>query len=702
MRDTVEPGLPSGAGVPASESPRPQGMVLLMVAVVVVAALYLAKAVLIPITLAILLSFVLGPVVALLRGLRLPKVLAVLLAVIFALLVILLLGALIGTQIADLAQNFALYQITMMHKFESVRSLVNHEMASLSARFGNFLTPDHHATTNPGGGVSHATNAVAPPMPVTVETPEPSAFGLARSLLTPILQPLETVGIVIVFAIFFLLQKEDLRDRLIRLFGSSDLHRTTLAIDDAGSRLSLYFLAQTGINAGFGVVICVGLAFIGLPNPILWGVLAMLLRFVPYIGSPISALLPIALAAAVDPHWGLAIATLVLFLVAEGITGQVIEPMTYGSTTGLSPVAVLVVAVFWGWLWGPIGLILSTPITLCLVVVGRHVKQLEFFDVLLGDRPALTPVETFYQRLLAHDPDEVQEQAEQLLQTRSLSAYYDSVARPGLKLAEGDIARAAMSEVQVRRLRHDIAALIEELDAWDDADPPHRLRKAEVEVAGVERPGRGDSAEPAPEIALAASAEPPLVLCIAGRGLLDDLPNAMLAQLLRKHGFRTRVVPFDAASRSRLAELDVAGVDLVCVTALEVAGQPPHLRYLVRRLRQRLPDAPILIGLRTAPDAETLRDASVLGADTEAASLRDLVIAAVQRVRLPPMPVSPPPLGADGERAEQDPAEHGEEAAERRYQRQLDAEERDEIDGAAEQEDAEGEGRPRERDPAAG
>jgi predicted PurR-regulated permease PerM len=637
--------LPTGAGVPASEVPRPQGLLVLLVAVVVVAGLFLAKTVLIPITLAVLLSFVLGPVVALFRRLHLPKVAAVILAVLLALTVILLIATLIGTQIADLAGNLPQYEGTIMQKFDAVRSFVTDRTSAMMSQFGHLPTlGGQHPGAPTAPPVSVAGQAAGQPLPVAVEQPPPSALSLAKSLLMPVLEPIETIGIVIVFAIFFLLQKEDLRDRLIRLFGSSDLHRTTLAIDDAGHRLSRYFLAQFGINACFGVIIGCGLAFIGVPSPLLWGVLAMLLRFVPYIGSTISAVLPVALAAAVDPHWGMAISTALLFLVVEGITSQVVEPMTYGSTTGLSPVAVLVVAVFWSWLWGPIGLILSTPLTLCLVVIGRHVKRLEFFDVLLGDRPALTPVETFYQRLLAHDPDEVQEQAEQLLQTRSLSAYYDGVARRGLELAAQDILRGAFSSAQVARLRADLATLIEELDAFDDIDPPHRLKARDVEVSGVDRPGRAIQKEPAPDVAIepaeAAAGDAvgeirPLVLCVSGRGPLDEVPSAMMGQLLRKHGFDTRVATHDETSRSHIAAFDIGPVALICVSCLEIFGQPPYLRYLVRRLRQKLPGVPIIVGLWPANDPvlvdEDLRQ--MMGADAYAGSLRDMVIQSVDLVR---------------------------------------------------------------------
>jgi predicted PurR-regulated permease PerM len=643
--ETITAPRSAGAGIPATEVPRPQGLLVLLVAVVVVVAFYLAKTVLIPITLAVLLSFVLGPVVALFRRIHLPKVAAVLLAVLLALTVILLIATLIGTQIADLAGNLPQYQATIMQKFDTVRSLVNDRLSAMMSHLGRLPTlegPHPGAAAAPPAPA--AVTGAGQPLPVAVEPPPPSTLSLAKSLVMPVLEPIETIGIVIVFAIFFLLQKEDLRDRLIRLFGSSDLHRTTLAIDDAGNRLSRYFLTQLCINAGFGVVIGCGLAFIGLPSPLLWGVLAMLLRFVPYIGSTISAVLPVALAAAIDPRWGMAISTLILFLVAEGITGQVVEPMTYGSTTGLSPVAVLVVAVFWSWLWGPIGLILSTPMTLCLVVVGRHVKRLEFFDVLLGDRPALTPVETFYQRLLAHDPDEMQEQAEQLLQTRSLSAYYDGVARRGLELAAQDIVRGAFSEAQVARLRADLVTLIDELEGFEDIDPPHRLNARDVGVAGVERPGRAVQKQPAPDVAIApaevqaggaAQEIRPLVLCVSGRGPLDPVPSAMMGQLLRKHGFDTRLATHDETSRSNIALLDTGAVALICISCLEILGQPPHLRYLIRRLRQRLPGVPVIVGLwpeddRTLVDAE-LRQ--LMGADAYAKSLRDMVIQAVELVR---------------------------------------------------------------------
>jgi predicted PurR-regulated permease PerM len=627
------------AKVPATEGPKPEGLMALATGVVVVVALYLGRDVLIPITLAILLSFVLAPLVGVLRRLRLPKVVAVLLAVLLALGVILLIGGLIGSQIASLAGDLPRYQATVLHKFEAVRGFAMERLHTVMSHLAPHIGP-HPTAADAAASAAAAGDGGPQPMPVAVQEPTPSPFALFQRFLEPILSPIETVGIVLVVAIFILMQQEDLRDRLIRLFGSTDLHRTTLAIDDAANRLSRYFLTQLCINAGFGVIIGIGLTIIGVPSPILWGVLGMLLRFVPYIGSLIAALLPTCLAAAVDPHWGMSIWTLVLFLVTESVIGQVLEPMLYGHSTGLSPVAVIVVAIFWSWLWGPIGLILSTPLTLCLVVVGRHVEKLEFFDVLLGDRPALTPVETFYQRLLAHDPDEMLEQAEDLLATRSLSSYYDEIAFKSLQLAAGDVSRGVVSEQQITRLRDDLQSLVDELEEYDDVDPPQRLGKDPVGVAGVERADRGVPATlPAPESNVETVTNPgeaqtplPLVLCVSGRGALDDAAAGMLAQLLRKHGFATRLVPHAATSRTGIATLDLTGVRMICISYLEIVGHPTHLRYLLRRLRLRDATVPLLVGLWPMEDPfltnEEMR--AMMGASAYVTSLRDAVIHCVE------------------------------------------------------------------------
>ena len=605
--------------------PSLSGLLTLAVFVVIVAALYLAREVLVPITLAVLLSFVLAPLVLLLRRIYLPRIAAVMLSVIAALGIILALGGMIGLQLADLATGLPQYQHTIETKLGVVQRLTVGQLSQVMERLGRQLPP---AAPPP----APASAGPAAPKPALVEIVQPplSPFTLAERVLTPVLSPLATVGITFLVAIFILLQQDDLRDRLIRLFGSSDLHRTTVALDDAGRRLSRYFLTQLAINAGFGAVVFGGLLLIGVPSAALWGVLAALLRFVPYVGSSIAGLLPIAMAAAVEPGWSMAISTLILYGVAELVAGQVVEPVLYGHSTGLSPISVIVAAIFWSWLWGPIGLILSTPLTLCLVVLGRHVPRLEFLDVLLGDRPALTPVESLYQRILAGDVDEALDQAETLLRERALSAYYDDVAIRAIQLATQDVARGALPPDRVAGVATTLMELIGELSGHADQEPDPKANKFEPVVA-PQRAAPLERPVPGPDFD-AGLAPPPWssgtpVLCIAGRGPLDDAAAAMLAQLLGAHGIGARTMPHAAVARGNVGALDRQTIAMVCICYVEITGSPSHLRYLLRRLRQHLPGVPILVGLWPLGEQvlhdERLRN--VIGADLTASTLADTV-----------------------------------------------------------------------------
>lgn len=627
------PASPGSAPSPAQVSP-PSGpdlatLVMIVLGVVVIAALYLAREVLIPITLAILLSFVLGPVVGLLRRIYLPRLAAVLLAVVFALTIIGSLGSVIGVQIASLAPEVPRYASTIGEKVNTVQSVAVGQLSRVIAGLRDRIAGGSPGLAKETAAAAGSPEASRQPVPVEVHQPNPGPLEIAQRVLAPVLNPLETTLIVLIVAIFILLQREDLRDRLIRLFGASDLHRTTVALDEAAHRLSRYFLSQLAINAGFGAVIAFGLFLIGVPSPILWGILGALLRFVPYIGSAIAAILPVVVAAGASPGWLLALETAALFAVVETLTGQFVEPLLYGHSTGLSPVSVVVAAIFWTWLWGPIGLILSTPLTLCLVVLGRHVQRLEFLDVLLGDRPALTPIENFYQRMLADDPDEALDQAELLLKERSLTAYYDEIALKGLQLAANDAQRGVLSEDKLERIKNSSRALVRDLASHEDRDPQPE-EQADAEVPSRAERDIGKPAPPAPAtrelLPLWQTEEP--VLCLAGRGPLDEAASAMLAQLLEKHGLGARVAPHHAASRERIASLEAQGVAMVCVSYLEISGNPAHLRYLIRRLRARLtPGTPILVGLWPAED-EVLQDEalqSLIGADHYTSSLRDAV-----------------------------------------------------------------------------
>ena len=281
---------------------------------------------------------------------------------------------------------------------------------------------------------------------VLVIPSEPTDVERFWEMVEPIFEPLARVGIVLVLTIFMLIQREDLRNRFIRLVGQGRMTLTTQTMDEAGQRISRFLLTQSVINAGFGLIVATALFWIGVPYAILWGVTAALLRFVPYVGSLLAMLLPTALAFVLFDGWSRTLATLGLFLSLDAVTANVIEPLLIGRHTGVSSLALLVSALFWTWLWGPVGLILSTPLTVCLAVLGKHVPRLEFLAVLLGDEPALETDISFYQRLLAGDEDEASEIVEQQLQTTSREQVFDEMLVPTLLLAERDRVREAISE----------------------------------------------------------------------------------------------------------------------------------------------------------------------------------------------------------------------------------------------------------------
>ena len=615
------PGSP--AQVAPAEVPGLAGLLTLAVGVVVISALYVARDVLVPIMLAVLLSFVLAPLVGLLRRIHIPNVPAVIVTVLLALGIFGFVAAVLGSQVASLATNAPQYAATVETKVAKFRQSTVGELPKLIGRLGRQF--DRASGVEPAPvrrGV--AVGTVQRPMQVEMRSAAVTPVGLIKSILGPVVKPLETTLIVLVVAIFILLQREDLRDRLIRLFGSNDLHRTTTAMDDAASRLGRYFLTQLALNAAFGGIIATGLYFIGVPSPILWGILAALLRFLPYIGAFLSALPPLVLAMAVGSDWSMAISTAFLFLAAEPVMGYVIEPMVYGHSTGLSPAAVIIAAVFWTWLWGPVGLVLSTPLTLCLVVLGRHFDRLEFLDVLLGDRPALSPVESFYQRMLAGDVDEVLDQAEQLLGERSLSSYYDEIAIKALQLAAIDADRGVLTPVRLQRVRDTSAELINDLSSHADETPAPSRREASLTLAERAVPVQSPPGE-AVGLPPEAWRREGAVLCIAARGALDSSAAAMLGQILGKHGLGSRVIHHDAVSRERLAELDTAAAMLVVVCGLQFAGAPPHLRFLLRRLRARLPGIPMLVAVWSdGENSDAEREA--VGADHYTATIRGAVV----------------------------------------------------------------------------
>jgi predicted PurR-regulated permease PerM len=611
-----------------------------ILAALFITALYFGREIFVPIALAILLSFVLAPLVGLLQRTRIPRGFAVVSVVILAFMIIFGLGTLIANQLTQLAGDLPVYQSTMREKIKSVRGAT--ASSGTLERAADMLQDlskeldkpkEEKSGRGPNERLGSQNNAgQITPVPVEVRQPDPGALENLRSLIAPLLNPLATTGIIIIFVIFILIQREDLRNRLIRLAGSHDLQRTTAALDDAATRLSRLFLAQLTINATFGVIIGAGLSFIGVPSAILWGILAAVLRFVPYIGSAISAAFPLALAAAVDPGWSMLAWTFALFLGVGPVVSQVVEPLVYGQSTGLSPVAIVVSATFWTALWGPIGLVLATPLTVCLVVLGRHVERLEFLDVIFGDRPALSPSEMFYQRMLAGDPTEAAGKAEEFLKEKSLSSYFDEVALKGLQLAQIDARRGTLDQARMIKIRDAVTEFASDLSTQDDAIPEMASPTTDAEAAAA--------VETVPDTPVSSNlpvvlkAQLPLnwqgkfpVLCVAGRTPLDEAAAVLFSQLSNAHGLAARVEPADVLSTANIARFDAADVAIICLSYLD-ASSPAHMRYSVRRLRRKFPKTTIMLGCWAENiDKESLEDLrDTVKADAAAGSLSEAMM----------------------------------------------------------------------------
>jgi predicted PurR-regulated permease PerM len=434
------------------------------------------------------------------------------------------------------------------------------------------------------------------PVPVEVRQAPVGTFEGLSNVISGLLHPLATTGITFIYAVFILLQREDLRNRVIKLAGTRDLHKTTAALDDAGRRLSRLLLAQLAVNSAFGVIIGMGLWIIGVPSPVLWGILSAILRFIPYVGGLIAAVFPLTLAIAVEPGWSKVILTGLLFIFLDAFAGNVIEPLLYGRSSGLSPFAFVVSATFWTILWGPIGLILTAPMTICLVVTGHHVEGLKFLDVMLGDEPPLSPPEVFYQRMLAGDPAEEVDRAEKLLREQTLLAYYDDIALNGLKLAQNDLTRGSLDPSRIEKIRASIGEFIDELGEHDDRSPLQNGTPGAL--ASSDEGGRAFAPE--------RVAEPPII-CVAGSSKLDESAALMLAQLLGKHGLKSKFEGPEALSTLGLT-FEKEGAPIVFLSCLD-PNSIVHMRYAIRRVHRRLPKIKVFLGCWTAGgDMEDLKE----------------------------------------------------------------------------------------------
>ncbi|QKC70693.1 AI-2E family transporter [Mesorhizobium loti] len=544
--------------------------------VTAVAALYFGREVFLPIAIALLLTFALAPLVSALKRVGIPRIAAVIASVLAAFAALALFSFIVATQVSELAQNIPVYQTNILAKIRSLKETgvgggIISRLSGVVERVGQEI--DRQDATLPA-----ATPDKPPRVPVPVEiVAHERPLEVLQNIVGPLISPLGSAGLIIVVVIFMLLEREDLRDRFIRLVGYGDLHRTTEALQDAGKRVGLYLLMQLVVNTVYAIPIAIGLWILGIPNALLWGLLALALRFVPYIGPAIGMLLPLFLALAVAPGWGLVLWTAALFVVMELVTGNVVEPWLYGSRTGLSPLAIIVAAIFWTWLWGPLGLVLSTPLTVCLVVLGRHVPQFEFLDVLFGNEPVLEPHARLYQRLLAGDPDEATDHAEEMLEEKYLVEFYDKVAIPALLLGERDRVRGVMGDLQRRQVAASALVLVANLE--DEAKEEAGEEDEQAEEGGEPGDAADEDAADLPDGTGLS------VLCAGGRGELDDAAAAMLAQVLEVQGATAPKAGFADMEPASIRRLELEAIDTVVVGFLN-RDSVKHARFLVRRLKR--------------------------------------------------------------------------------------------------------------------
>lgn len=555
-------------------------LVGIVVAVVLIATLYFARVVFVPLALAWLFSLILTPPVAFLEKIKLPRIFAIFLVTVVLVGFVGLLGWKTSQQFVDLTSQLPMYKKTLQDKIHALKASSSQKLNKAS----DAVKELSNEMSGAASGASSQNETKKTPATAGSSTSRPMAVEVVSSTdlvesVRHLLGPLGTAGVVIIFTIFILADREDLRNRLIRLAGGGRLNKMTQALDEANQRINRYLFLQLAVNAGYGLLIFSALHLIGVPNAPLWGVTAAILRFLPYVGPPMAAVMPIILSLAVFPGWAHALATAGLFLVLELLVGNVVEPLLYGAHLGLAPLAILVAAVFWTLIWGLPGLVLSTPLTVCLVVTGRHVASLSFLNILLGDEPVLPPHAQYYQRLLAADQNEARQVLEQYVKEKSLEELYGSVIIPALRLAEQDRHHNGLDEARQTFIYQSTREIVEELT--DNSTEQFAER----------------TAENSPEHSRMAIEErgPADVLCMPARDEADDVVAMLLARLLERRGHRAESLAIGTTSEmlSHVAEVNPG---VVCISAL-----PPfavnHARALYTKLRIQFPDLHIVVCL---------------------------------------------------------------------------------------------------------
>ena len=583
---------------------------------IVVGGLYFAREVLIPIALAILLTFLLTPLVRRLEKWRLPRVAATLIVVVVGLAALVSIGYVVFNQFVSVVEQLPQYRGQLQQKWDKLKShggvirKAEQELHNIGASSQPASQPAESAAGQSNGpasaltGRKNAPGGAENPVPVRVVQPPQTTAESAVSTITvyteKFLGPLATAFLVLILVIFMLLTREDLRDRLTRLVGHGHLNLTTQATDDAGSRISRYLGALAIVNGAYGAFVAGGLWLIGrfpghgagFPNVLVWGLLVGLFRFIPYVGIWIGASIPLALSFALFSGNAAFLATVGLFVALEVIVGQFVEPYWYGASTGMSALAVLVAAVFWTWLWGPIGLLLSTPLTVCLVVLGKYVPQLQFLDILLGDEPVLPPHTRLYQRLIASDEEEAVELAHEVLEDLTLEKVYDQVLLPALLMAERDYHRERLAEDRLEFVQQSIGNLVEELGEEARAK---RVRNAaaEVELAAKDQPSQDQANKPRPSLPKDCNVS---VLCLPAKGAADEIVARMLGQLLELRGYCVFLGSADQLASEMVEMTEAKQAGIVCVSAMPPAAVA-HARYLCKRLHARFPEINMIVAV---------------------------------------------------------------------------------------------------------
>jgi len=596
----------------------------LLLIVTVVATLYLASEILIPLALATLLAFILAPSVSRLQRLKIGRIPSVLVVVGAVFMLFVAFGWIVTNQLGSLAGDLPKYESNLVSRIDALKQGQSTALSRVQNVFKRLdreirAAEDKSKAVEQGKAVAKGDPKVdeivdVKPVPVEIVDTTPAGVGIVTGLLPEAFGMLATLGIVIVFLIFMLLAREDLRNRLIRLIGPHQINVTTQALDDAAHRVSRYLRAQLIINSSYGVMMAIGLYLAGVPNALLLGLLGGLLRYVPYVGPWLGAALGILLSVAISPpgDWTLPLIVIAMYLAAELLVNNVMEPLMYQSSTGISTMAVILAAMFWTWLWGATGLVLSMPLTVCIVVLGRYVPQLEFLHVMFSDSEALPPGAHLYQRLLVNDEDEPREIVEEYLKQHSADELYEHVLLPAMEHVESDVHRGTLEDDRRLYILENIQDLMDEV--------PLLATSAAAEPA---KP---------PETALPARD----IIIVPSRDLADEMAGEMLRASLASRAITAKVLSTKLLFSEMVEQVEQANTPLVIISAVPPSAVR-HARNLTKRLRHRLNDVPLVAGLWThEPSPRTAKRLAAAGCDQVVHRLSQAAEIALKH--LPPRP----------------------------------------------------------------